>query len=140
MTAPPIQYGGAALDLSPRLFRNATVVASPAASAETIIASLTLNEDVAVMEGAVVWGFAAFTVGTNGVSLNLRIRKTDVAGTVLKATGAVTYTAADLASLSIVGFDTGPTLPNQIYVLTAIVASGSAPSTVSAVELGALVV
>lgn len=130
---------GAAVDLSPRLFRSATVAASPALAAETIIASVTCDGDVSVGAGVIVSGFAAFTIGASGVSANLRLRKTDVAGTVLKASGAVTIAAASLGSGSIQGFDSSPTLPNQVYVLTMIVASGAAPSTVSAVELTALV-
>jgi hypothetical protein len=58
-----------------------------------------------------------------------------VNGTVVAATGATTAVAANLGSLSVRGFDTGATMPNQVYVLTMIVASGSASSTVSAAHL-----
>ena len=139
MSPVPIQLNAAGVDLGPRYFRTATVVASPAAAAETIVASLTITEDLAVSKGIALVGFGAFTVGASGVSVNMRIRKTDVVGTALKATGAITYTAADLGALTVVAFDTAPTLPNQVYVLTAIVASGAAASTFSAVELQALV-
>lgn len=136
----PIQMSAEGLDLSPRLFRTATVVASPAAAAETIIASLAIADDLALTEGFVLVGYAAYTVGTAGVSVNLRIRRTNVTGTIVKASGAMTRTAANLAADSIVALDTGGALPNQTYVLTMIVASATAESTVSAVELIALVV
>lgn len=141
MTPPaPIQYGGAALDLSPRLFKNATVVASPTGSTETIVCSLTIDGDLAVMEGIWIAAFGAYTVGTNGVSVNLKIRRTDASGSTLAATGAVTRVAAALDSGALQVFDTGPTLPNQVYVLTATVASGAAASTFSAASLIALVI
>jgi hypothetical protein len=49
-------------------------------------------------------------------------------------------TAADLVSYSISGFDTGTVMPGQVYVLTVTVANGSAPSTVSAASIVAIVV
>lgn len=135
-----LQTGGAGLDLSSRLFHTATVVASPAAAAETIVASVTITSDVALTKGVVLAAFGAFTVGASGVSVNLRIRRTDVSGTVVKATGAVTYTAADLGALSLQAVDTGITPLNQVYVLTATVASGAAESAFSAVTLSAIVI
>jgi hypothetical protein len=135
-----IKYGAASIDLSERVFRTGAVVASPAAAAETIVASLTIAADLAVMEGILLAGFGAYTVGTAGVSVNLRIRRTNVTGTIIKATGAMTRAAAALDSDTLVTFDTGPSLPNQVYVLTATVASASAETTFSAVELIAVVV
>jgi hypothetical protein len=130
---------GIGVALGDRVFRSATVVASPAAADETIIASVSIPQDIAVGLGILVQGFAAYTVGTDGVSANFRIRRTNVAGTIVKATGATTKVAAQLHTDSILGLDTGGALPNQVYVLTMIVASGSAESTVSAVELVAIV-
>lgn len=135
-----MRLSAAGVDLSPRVKHTSTVVASPTAAAETIVASLTIADNVATSLGIVVAGWGAFTVGTAGVSVNLRIRKTDVNGTVVAATGAVTYTAADLGSLVVLGLDASPTLPNQVYVLTATVASANAASTFSAVDLVAIVV
>lgn len=138
--APPLKLDSSVVALAARHFRTATVVESPAAAAETIIASLTIDADLVVTQGVALRAFCAYTVGTDGVSGNLRIRKTDVAGSVLKATGALTVVAAQLHAPNILAFDTAPTLPNQVYVLTLVVASGSAASTVSAVELDALVI
>lgn len=136
----PIQLSAAGLDLSPRVFRDATVDASPAAAAETVIATVSIPDDLAVTEGVLLIGYAAWTVGTAGVSGQFRIRRDSVSGTAIKASGATTRTAAELNHDTIVGFDTTPTLPNEVYVLTLIVGSASAESTVSAVELVAVVI
>lgn len=136
----PIQQSAAVIDFGPRYFYTETVAASPAAATETIIASLTIAADLSFSKGARLTGFAAYTVGASGVSGNLRIRKTDVNGTVVKATGALTVTAANLVAVSILGVDETPSLPNQVYVLTLEVGSGAAASTVSAATLDALVV
>jgi hypothetical protein len=138
--ATPLRLNAGGIDLTPRVQHTATVAASPATNAETTIASLTISGNLATGLGVLLVGFAAFTVGTSGVSVNLKLRQTDTSGTTIKATGAITYTAADLGSLTIVGLDASPTLPGQVYVLTMTVASGAAASTVSAVSLVALVV
>ena len=140
MPTPPITANAVNLDLSGRFFRTDTVAASPSAATETIIATLTIGSQIAVVSGIYLFGFAAYTVGTNGVSVNLKIRQTDTSGTTIKATGAVTSTAANLGTMDLQGFDSSPTLPGQVYVLTMTVASGSAASTVSAAALYAVVV
>lgn len=137
--ADNIVLNAAGVDLSPRFQRNATVVASPAAATETIIGSITVQRNLAVSSGIIVYGFAAYTVGGSGVSVNLKLRKTDASGSTLKATGAVDIAATKLGSGALFAFDTSPTLPAQVYVLTMTVASGAAESTVSAVEIGVIV-
>lgn len=137
--ASPIHYSANSIDLSPRVQRSTTVAASPAASSETTICTLTVSGNIAVSTGILLFGWAAFTVGASGVSVNLKLRQTDTSGTTVAATGAVTYTAADLGSLSLQGFDTAGVLPGQVYVLTMTVASGAASSTVSACQLTAVV-
>lgn len=126
------------VDLSKRYFRTGTVVASPAAAAETIVGSLTIDDDVAIQKGVALFGWCALTVGASGTAVNMRIRKTDVAGSVVAASGGTTVTAADLIERGLLGFDTSPVLPGQVYVVTLIVNSGAAASTVSAVELHAV--
>lgn len=138
--SPATRLNALGIDLSPRMVRSATVAASPSAATETIVASVTVPNFPSVNLGVLLLGFGAFTVGTAGVSVNLKLRQTDASGSTVKATGAVTYTAADLGSLAVVGFDTSPTLPGQVYVLTATVASANAASTFSAVELVAIVI
>src|SRR5438128_11724579 len=139
----PIQQSARQIDFSPRMVFTTTVVASPAASAETIIASLTITENIAAATGIDLTGWAAYTVGTSGTAVRLRIRQTDVAGTVKGDTGALTgsqHGAAILSADDCEGFDTAPTLPGQVYVLTMQVTGGAAASTVSAVKLRAVVV
>lgn len=138
--APPVRLSSVGLDLAPRVTRSATVVASPALAAETIIGTITLPTNLNANLGVILFGWAAFTVGASGSAVNLRIRKTDVSGSVVKATGLCTYTAADLGTLTVMGVDTSPTVPGGVYCLTMIVTAGAAESTVSAVELLALVV
>jgi hypothetical protein len=136
----PFQLGSAQLDLSDRIFSTAAVVGSPAAASETVIASVTLTQDLAVAEGTLLIGYAAFTAGTNGVSATLKLRRTGTSGTTVKTSGAVTVAAAALYEQTIVGFDTPVATPNAVYVMTLTIGSGSAESLVSAVTLIALVV
>jgi hypothetical protein len=135
-----MRYDGAAVDLSSRWARNSTVVASPAAAAETIVASITLGDNVSVQEGVYLSCYVAFTAGTNAVSATLKLRATDASGTTLKTSGAVTVVAASLYDRFITGFDASAALPGQVYVATLTMGSGSAPSTVSAVEIQAVAV
>lgn len=139
-TLEPIVRSGAGVDMSSRFVRSVTVSASPAAATETTIASITIPGNVVQALGIELIGFAAFTVGTNGVSVNLKIRQTNTSGSTIAATGAVTATAANLGSLYVAGLDTAGVIPGQVYVLTMTVASGSASSAVSAVYLRALIV
>lgn len=140
MSPVPINASADHIDLSPRFFNDITVDASPAAAAETVIATLTLTGDIAVLAGVFLFGWAAYTAGTNAVSGQMRIRRATVAGSVRADSGAVTNVAAALYSTSIMGFDSGAVMPGQVYVLTLQMASGSAPSTVSAVNFSAIIV
>jgi hypothetical protein len=135
----PFNVSGLNVDLSPRVVHSETVVASPAAAAETIIGSVTLTADLQFAAGVLLFGWAAFTVGTNGVSVVLRVRQTSVGGSLIASSGAGTETAANLDERNVHGFDSAPAA-GQIYKLTMQVASGSAASTVSAVSLVALAV
>lgn len=140
MANKQVEYSAAFGDLSPRFKSTTTVVASPAAAAETIIASFTINDDIQQATGIILEGWAAFTVGTAGVSANLKIRQTDTSGTTIAATGACTVTAANLVQFSVQGIDTAGVLPGQKYVLTLTVGSANAASTVSALQLLATIV
>lgn len=136
----PIAIAAASIDLSGREGDTSTVVASPALAAETIIASLTLPTDVAVEHGVLIVGWAAWTVGTSGTASTLRLRQTNASGTVVQSTGALTTAAASLQANSVVGVDTAPGAHGQVYVLTLQVTAGAAASTVSAVELAAIII
>ena len=143
MPTEPITRNVLGLDLSGRFVFTTTVVASPAAAAETIIASLTIPANIAAVTGVDLTGWAAYTVGTNGTAVQLRLRQTSAVGTLVAASGALTgsqHGAAILSADDIEGFDTAPVLPGQVYVLTMQVTAGAAISTVSAVKLRAIVV
>lgn len=138
----PLQYDAAHLDLSSRFFRTTTVVGSPADDTETIVASVVVSGDIALVSGVYVVAFCAFTVGTDGVSANLKVRRTDASGTTVVASGVVNEggtAATQLGTRTVVGFDAlGQSVQRQVYVATLTVGSASAESTVSAVTLAAV--
>jgi hypothetical protein len=139
MPADAILQSARALDLSPRIAHTETVVGSPATNAETTIASLAIPSNLAIQTGVLLVGWCAFTVGTSGDGVNLKIHQTNSSGTTIAASGLITSTAANLDARSIVGFDTAPPA-GGVYILTMTVHGGAAVSTVSAVEFFALVV
>ena len=136
----PIKQSVIFTDLSGRFQSTQTVAASPALAAETIIGTLNIAGfgDTSVVSGIQFDGWAAFTVGTSGVSATLRIRQTNVSGTVVATTGALTVTAASLVQVNVQGFDATPGV--GVYVLTLQIGSGAAASTVSALSLQGIVV
>lgn len=133
---------GTHVDLSPRIIDTTTVAASPSGSSETVIATLNLPAfgTAAVIQRVYLQGWAAFTVGTSGASARLRIRQTNVSGTVVADTGALTggVAAGNLLAQDVAGSDASPGVAT--YVLTLTVGSGAATSTVSALQLLAQVV
>lgn len=136
----PIRSDSMGIDLHHRFQQYTTVDASPSAGTETVIATLTLADfgDLAVVSGIQVVGWAAFTVGTSGISANLRIRQTNASGTVVASSGAATVAAGNLYEASVRGFDATP--GKVSYALTLTIGSGAAASTVSALYLGAIIV
>jgi hypothetical protein len=140
MPADPIGVAGGRVDLSRRIQSTNTVVASPAAASETIVASLTIVDFLSVAAGVLLEGFAALTIGTSGTSCTMRIRQTNVGGTIVGNTGALNAAATNLIGPSLNCFDASPVLPGQTYVLTLTIAAGVAPSTVTACQLLAIIV
>lgn len=137
----PIQTGGAGVDLSPRLFATNTVAASPSAAAETIVATLTISEDLSIQKGVVLIGFGATTQGASGTGVTMKLRRTDTSGTTIKSTGIIPLAAGVLGTFSIAGTDlTLPITVGQVYVLTALHTAAAATSTYSAVSLIAIAV
>lgn len=138
----PIESNAATIDLTPRIVTTTTVGASPALAAETIIGTLTIPSFniLSVQSGVDLSAWAAFTIGTTGASARLRIRQTNVSGTIVADTGALTggVAAASLVAQDVEGFDSGAGV--AVYVLTLTVASATAASTVSALKLRAVVV
>ena len=143
MPTEPIFRSALGVDLSPRFVTTTTVVASPALAAETIIAQLpAINAGVAYQSGVFVICWAAFTVGTSGTAVQLKIRQTNVSGTTVAATGALTgsqHGAGILSDDNVHGFDASPAA-GQVYVLTMQVTAGAATSTVSAVSMLAIAI
>lgn len=136
----PIRYTSQYFDLSQRHQQTTTVAASPSANAETTIATLTLSgfNDLAVVSGIQVIGWAAYTVGTSGTAVTFRLRQTNSSGTVVASTGALTATAGNLMESEVQGNDATPGV--GVYVLTMTVTGGAATSTVSALSLRAVIV
>lgn len=138
----PIRYDSIGFDLSKRIQVYKTVDASPATNAETVIATLTLASfaDIAVVSGIRVSGWAAFTVGTSGTAITLKIRQTNVSGSTIATTGALTggVAAGNLLAQDVEGFDSGAGA--GAYALTLTVTGGVAASTVSALVLQAVII
>lgn len=134
-TLSTIHTAGGHVDLSSRVLISTTVVASPAAGSETAICAVTVPGALSTALGVIVIGWCAYTVGTNGVSTQLRLYHGTIAGTKIGDSGAVTAVAANLGAFDIIGFDAVPALPNTTYTMSLTVGSGSAPSTVSQARL-----
>lgn len=142
MPTDPFVRSAVGLDLSPRAVSSSAIVGSPATNAETIVCQVpTISAAVQIAAGVFLSGSVAFTVGTSGTAVRVRIRQTNVAGTVVADSGAITggVTAANLLAQDIQGFDTAPPAI-VVYVLTLQVTAGAAISTVSATNLFALAV
>ena len=142
MPVEPIHSSLLGVDMTPRIAVYTTVDASPAAAAETVIATLTIPNfaNIAVVSGIVLEGWAAYTVGTSGTAVQLRIRQTNGSGTVKANTGAMTgsqHGAGILTADEVRGFDSGAGVGT--YVLTMQVTAGAAASTVSALLLQATI-
>ena len=138
----PIREYSINFDLTDRIRVYTTVDASPALAAETVIATLNIGNfaDIAVQSGIRVSGWAAFTVGTSGTAVRFRIRQTNVSGTVVADTGALTggIAAGNLAAQDVEGFDAGAGV--AAYALTMQVTAGAAASTVSKLVLQAVII
>jgi hypothetical protein len=128
-----------AIDLRPRVVTTTTIVGSPAAAAETIVAQTPAIGDVAVLAGVLLVGSLSFIVGTNGTAATVRLRQTNLAGTVIASSGALVVAATNPVAPALVGFDAAAVPPAQVYVLTLQITAGSAASTVSATTLAAVV-
>lgn len=135
----PIRFAGLDADLASRIAVSTTVAGSPATSEEKIIASVSLPSNFRASEGVLLDGWAALTIGTSGTAITFRIRRTDVNGSVIASSGALTggIAAGNLIAQDIAGSDTSSV---ATYVLTAQVTAGAAASTVSAVRLSAFTI
>lgn len=119
-------------------YTSSVIVASPALAAETVICAVANAEAPSDSPLFIVSGWAAFTVGTNGTAIRMRMRRgVDTTGTVVGDTGALTggIAAANLVAQDVQGSDTPGAVAQQPYVLTLQVTGGTAASTVTAVNL-----
>lgn len=143
MPVEPFVRSGVGVDLSSRVVKTAVVSASPSGATETVVATTpAFDASIPFASGVLVMVDLAYTLGTSAASATVRIRQTDVNGTVLYSTGAQTgghNTATQLVSDSATAFDTAPAV-GQKYCVTLTVASGAAASTVSAVALIAIAI
>lgn len=135
----PLRMDGLQVDLTSRIAISTTIVASPALAAETIIAQVSLPSNFRSLESVDLSGWAAFTVGTSGTAVTMRLRETNVSGTVVATTGALTggVAAGNLIAQDVEGVDAASV---GVYVLTLQVTAGAAASTVSAVKLRAITI
>lgn len=143
MPVQPIETNAQLSDWSLRVVDTTTVQNSPiAAAAETVIATLAIPQfgGTAIVQKIYLQGWAALTVGGSGTAVTLRIRQTNVSGTVVVTTGALTggIAAAALIAQDVCGSDATPGVAT--YVLTAQVTNGATNTTISAVQLLALIV
>lgn len=124
-----------------RSFRTHAIVASPALAAETIVATLGGVSTDGATQSVMLWGWVAFTVGTSGTAVRVRIRESSVTGTLVADSGAVTggVAAAALLQENVQGDDSPGDVAGLVYELTLQVTAGAAISTVSAVSLIAIV-
>lgn len=127
--------------VQPIIIQSQTVVASPAANAETTIAQITLPSTADAGSNVDLSGWARFTVGTGGTAVRFRIRSGSITGTVEGDTGALTggVAAGNLLAQDVEGFDNPGEVAGLLYVLTMTVTGGAAPSTVAGVKLRAIV-
>lgn len=142
MPFPVFEASAKLADWSSRVIDTTTVAASPATAGETVIATLTIPDfaGIPVAQKIYLSGWCSFTVGTSGTAARLRIKQTNAAGVTIADTGAVTggVTAAAICIQDCSGSDATPGI--QQYALTLLVGAAAATSTVSAVQLLAIIV
>lgn len=138
----PIQRNVGVEDLTDRFVTSTTVIASPTGGTITEIAAVTWTPQSSptVVSGVRLAGTASVTVGTNGVTALLVIRRTSTSGTVVASSGPVTVVATDVYSISCNGFDSNAVAPGQVYMLCLTVGSGSATSTVGFAYIEATII
>lgn len=140
MPQVPFSQSANSIDLSSRFVSSSTVVASPATSAETIICQVTIPDfgSLQLASGVRIHGSCSFTMGTSGTAATLRIRQTNVSGTVVVSTGAVTGVAGGLYCPDVVYLDPLPSA--AVYCLTLQITAGAGASTVSEAHVAVTVI
>lgn len=123
---------------NPRVLATNTVIASPAAAAETIIAKLS-GVSVAGPDSIVKLDAAVnISIGTAGIAVTLRVYRGDATtDTKVYDSGQLVTSAGDEYTLPLATVDTPGEVAGQDYILTAEVASAAAASTVHNVGFSA---
>jgi hypothetical protein len=135
-----IAMDGARVFYQTSMFQTTTITGSPALAAETIVATLVLPVVIRADQRVFLFGWSAYTVGTTGTNSIVRLRQTNVAGTIVASTGSLTTAAASLQSPCIVSTDAPGLQSAFTYVMTLQVTAATAASTLTAVSLIALVI
>jgi hypothetical protein len=112
MAPIPIHTSAAWLDLSPRVQAKNTPLLAPGLNSETVIMTLTLPSEPAIVAGV------QLQAATDSTTQELRIRRTDRTGTLVVAGGAQPVTPGALLNRSLLTFDPLPVPSQQVYVLT----------------------
>lgn len=123
-------------------FDTYTVVASPADATETVIATLAGITELLPNLPVHLHAWCNITGASDATNVILRIRRTSLTGTAVVGPitcGTTDVTAAVAANGELWGQDTPGDFAGAVYVLTAVVTSATAPSTVNAVALNARV-
>lgn len=99
-----------------------------------------MTGQAALVQTVLLFGYAAFVVGTSGTACRLRIRQTSTGGTVVADTDATTggIAATNKVDMNCQGQDAAAVMPGQVYVLTLQVTAGAAASTVAFTSLVAI--
>jgi hypothetical protein len=116
-----------------------TVIASPAAAAETVIATTPAINPPSDTPTILLFGVYQILCGTNGVAIQTRMRQgTTTGGLLLSNTPSLTAVAASNYIMTILAQDTTALLAGIQYSMCAVVTSASAASTVANAALLAL--
>ena len=123
---------------NPRVVASSTVIASPAAGAETIVAQV---DGIATRPGGspvLLRGYVNLIIGTGGTLVYLTLRRgTTTGGHQVFQTDGITATAGASYTHYIEAIDIPGEVAGQSYVLTVTVSNATAASTISGTALDA---
>lgn len=131
-------------DCSARVQQTTTVITSPTANAETVIATTAaFDGTLPIAIGCLIIAEIAYTTGPSATACTVKLRRgTTTSGTQVYSSGAQTggHNSAGLLVADSAGtFDTAPGSA-AAYSITLTVTGGAATSTVSAVSLTAILI
>jgi hypothetical protein len=118
-----------------------TVVGSPAAAAETVICTTPPLNPPSDASNIIVIGMYQIQTGTNGTTVNTRIRQgATAAGLVVSGFPGLTVVATQVYTPSILAIDTPGLVAGLQYSMSAQVGAATAVSTVSSLALLAMAI